>query len=291
LPDSSVGEVDNEAVVNQLMERCATRVRLVHACVSRRRGAAGIVVLALLAMAASAQAQYSAPPSAMDSVRVPILVYHSVAPHHPGQTPAQIQLDVDTAVFQDQMNYLAEHKYHVISLERLVDALKRNASLPERAVVITFDDGWANQYHHAFPVLRQHDYTATFFIYTRPIGRDDSLYMNWDQVRELKDAGMTIGSHSRTHPQLTTVDPSTLREEVENSRKELEQHLGTAPDLFAYPYGAWDAQAVDDVRDAGYRAARAYPYGPWNTPADLYALRSILVTDDMRAFERALGGP
>ena len=59
----------------------------------------------------------------------------------------------------------------------------------------------------------------------------------------------------------------------------------------AYPYGAWDAQAVDAVRDAGYRAARAYPYGPWNTTADLYALRSILVTDDMRAFERALGGP
>ena len=276
-------------VVNQLMERCATRVRLACARASRRRGAVGILVLALLAAAASAPAQYSAPPSDQDSIRVPILVYHSVAPHHPGQTPAQIQLDVDTTSFQEQMNYLAEHNYRVISLEKLVDALKNNAPLPERAVVITFDDGWVSQYRHAFPVLRQHGFKATFFIYTKPIGRDDSLYMNWDQVLELRDAGMTIGSHSRTHPQLTTVDASMLRNEVEDSRNELQQRLGTAPDLFAYPYGAWDARAADAVKAAGYRAARAYPYGPWNSLASLYALRSVLVTDDMQAFLRALG--
>jgi peptidoglycan/xylan/chitin deacetylase (PgdA/CDA1 family) len=246
----------------------------------------GIFALALLG-AATASAQNA--PSSTDSIRVPILVYHSVAPHHPGQTPAQIQLDVDTGVFRDQMRYLTDHGYKVISLERLVDIIERHASPPERAVVITFDDGWANQYHHAFPVLRDFGLKATFFIYTRPIGRDDSLYMNWEQVRELQDAGMTIGSHSRTHPQLTTVDASKLRDEVETSRKDLQEHLGTEPDLFAYPYGAWNADAVAAVQAAGYRAARAYPYGPWNTPDNLFTLRSILVTDDMRAFQRALG--
>ena len=175
LPDRAIGEVDNEG-------RCESADGAVRhpsspgACAraSRRRGAVGILVLALLAAAASAPAQYSAPPSDQDSIRVPILVYHSVAPHHPGQTPAQIQLDVDTTSFQEQMNYLAEHNYSVISLEKLVDALKNNAPLPERAVVITFDDGWVSQYRHAFPVLRQHGFKATFFIYTKPIGRDDS---------------------------------------------------------------------------------------------------------------------
>lgn len=258
--------------------------RLTHRCV-------GILVLALIVAAAPSPAQYAATSASTDSIRVPILVYHSVAPHHPGQTPAQIQLDVDTTVFRDQMSYLVEHKYNVISLERFVDALEGHRSLPDHAVVITFDDGWANQYHHAFPILRQFGLKATFFVYTKPIGRDDSLYMNWQQVRELQDAGMTIGSHSRTHPQLTTVDAATLRDEVENSRKDFEQHLGAAPDLFAYPYGAWNAEAAAAVQTAGYRAARAYPFGPWNTPANLFALRSILVTDDMRAFERALGDP
>lgn len=249
----------------------------------------GIFVLALLGAATAAPAQ-SAPLSA-DSIRVPILVYHTVAPHHPGQTPAQIQLDVDTTVFREQMSYLADHKYNVISLEQLVDALQGHASLPERAVVITFDDGWVSQYRHAFPVLRQFGFTATFFVYTKPIGKDDSLFMNWQQVRELQDAGMTIGSHSRTHPQLTTVDAEKLRDEVENSRKDFQQYLGTEPDLFAYPYGAWNAEAAAAVQAAGYRAARAYPFGPWNSPASLFALRSILVTDDMQAFERALGAP
>lgn len=189
------------------------------------------------------------------------------------------------------MSYLADHKYNVISLEQLVDALQGHASLPERAVVITFDDGWVSQYRHAFPVLRHFGFTATFFVYTKPIGKDDSLFMNWQQVRELQDAGMTIGSHSRTHPQLTTVDAEKLRDEVENSRKDFQQYLGTEPDLFAYPYGAWNAEAAAAVQAAGYRAARAYPFGPWNSPASLFALRSILVTDDMQAFERALGAP
>ena len=114
--------------------------------------------------------------------------------------------------------------------------------------------------------------------------------MNWDEVRELQSAGMTIGSHSRTHPQLT--DPNvSLSDEVERSREEIRRKLGVTPDFFAYPYGAWDARAAAAVEAAGYRAARAYPGGAWNSPADLFALRSVLVTDDMEAFQRAVARP
>jgi peptidoglycan/xylan/chitin deacetylase (PgdA/CDA1 family) len=238
--------------------------------------------------AASALAQGAAPQAPSDSLRVPILVYHSVAPHHPGQTPDQRQLDVDTSVFAEQMSYLADHQYHVISLSRLIAALEGSDPIPDRAVVITFDDGWENQFHYAFPVLRRLGLKATFFVYTRPIGRDDSLYMNWSQLREMQDAGMTIGSHSRTHPMLTNADVA-LRDEVETSRADIQRNLGTTPEFFAYPYGAWNAAAADAVRAAGYRGARAYPRGPWNTSGDVYSLRSILVTDDMGAFMRALG--
>ena len=223
-----------------------------------------------------------------DSLRVPILVYHSVMPHHPGQTTEQRVLDVDDSVFVEQMRYLADGGYHVVSLAALVDALEGRRTLPKRAVVITFDDGWVNQYRHAFPVLRRFGYTATFFVFTTPIGTDDKL-MTWDQLRELQLAGMTIGSHTRTHPVLPSYH-AALHNEIAMSREDIAQHLGHAPDFLAYPFGAWDAQCAAWARAAGYRAARTYRGGAWNAPSDLYHLRAVPVTDNMERFERAVSG-
>ena len=258
--------------------------------VSRRQSAGGALVLVLLVVAASCRAQSRPTTQASsDSLRVPILVYHSIAPHHPGQTAEQRLLDVDTAVFREQMSYLVAHKFNVISLEKLVDALDGRATIPEQAVVITFDDGWEDQYKHAFPILRQLGMTATFFVYSTAIGVDGAS-MTWEQVRELQAGGMTIGCHSRTHPMLTAAGVN-LHAEVETSREDIERNLGTRPDLFAYPYGEWDARVADAVRAAGYRAARAFPGGAWNTAKDLFALHAVLVTDDMKAFEREVGPP
>lgn len=243
--------------------------------------------VASVGLAVTSQDGHAAAGVESDSLRVPILVYHSIAPHHPGQTAEQRQLDVDPTVFEEQMRYLADHDYHVIPLDSLVTALKGSAAIPNRSVVITFDDGWLGQYSRAFPILRQFGFTATFFIFPHAIGRDE-LHMTWDQVREMQEAGMTIGSHSRTHPLLTNPQVS-LPSEVDSSRRDIQLRLGIAPDLFAYPFGAWDARAVDAVRAAGYRAARGYPGGAWNKPADLFTLRSVLVTDDMQAFARTLG--
>src|SRR3954467_2700531 len=115
-----------------------------------------------------------------DSVRVPILVYHSIAPHHPGQSTDQRELDVDPAVFHAQMSYLAQTKRPVISLSSLVDAIEGRVTLPARAVVITFDDGWQDQYEDAFLVLKQYGFTATFFVYTSAIGHGPA-FMTWDE--------------------------------------------------------------------------------------------------------------
>src|SRR5262249_52040870 len=124
----------------------------------RRTFVASLLVVTALTLTECARAQQS------ESVRIPILVYHNIAPHHPGQTPEQRQLDVDTAAFREQMSYLASHGFEVISLDALVDALQGRGSPSDHAVVITFDDGWETQYERAFAILKDLHFTATFFI-------------------------------------------------------------------------------------------------------------------------------
>jgi len=247
-----------------------------------------VAVLTLGAIAAAHHASRAAIAPRVDSLRVPILVYHSVMPHHAGQTAEQRVLDVDDSVFVAQMRYLVDGGYHVVSFAALVDALEGRDTLPNRAVVITFDDGWENQYTHAFPILRRFGLTATFFVFTTPIGKDGKL-MTWEQLRELQEAGMTIGSHTRTHPVLPDFH-AALHNEVAMSREDIKEHLGRAPDFFAYPFGAWDSLSAAWARTAGYRAARTYRGGAWNAPSDLYHLRAVPVTDNMQAFKHAVSG-
>jgi len=209
-------------------------------------------------------------------------------PHHPGQTHEQRVLDVDDSVFVKQMEYLAKGGYRVVSFAALVDALEGKASIPKRSVVITFDDGWENQYRHAFPILRRFGLTATFFVFTDPVGTDPKT-MTWDQLRNLQDAGMTIGSHTRTHPVLPA-HHRALHNEVQMSRADIAQHLGRVPEFFAYPFGLWDQQSAEWAQRAGYRAARTYRGGAWNSARDVYHLRAVPVTDNMGRFERAVSG-
>lgn len=251
----------------------------------------GQVATALAAlMVSSATPSVVRPPTtlarAADSLRVPILVYQSVGAHYAGEPRAERLAEVPDSVFALQMRTLIERGFHVIPLATLVDALERHDTVPARSIVLTFDDGLANHYRNVFPILRRLGLTATFFIYTTPIGTD-RRFMTWEQLKELQATGMTIGAHSWTHGPLTEAH-KYLRDEVASSRSELAHHLGRAPEFLAYPSGAWDAEVVAAVRAAGFRAARGGSGGLWNSAADLYHLRSVPVTEDMQAFARIL---
>jgi len=222
-------------------------------------------------------------------VVVPILVYHSVAPTHPGQNKEQRLLDVDTAMFRQQMYYLVANKYNVVPLSAVVDAIQGHGSVKPNSVAITFDDGWLSQYQNALPILEQLHFTATFFIITRQVGLG-TAYMGLDQLKALQRAGMTIASHTQTHPDLSKLSVAQLRNEVVGSRQDLQRMLGVNTDLIAYPYGCWSNRVAAAVKAAGYRAARALGGGISNGSSDEYALHSVLATDDMDAFVRGLHG-
>jgi peptidoglycan/xylan/chitin deacetylase (PgdA/CDA1 family) len=219
-----------------------------------------------------------------DSVLVPILVYHGVFPHHPGQTVMQRAYDVAPEAFDAQMAYLRDNNFHVVSFSALVDALESGKPLAEKTVVITLDDGRENQYVHAFPILRKYGFTATFFVYPNPVDRVAD-FMTWDQIREIQKAGMTIGCHTQTHPYLTKVtDPRDMKREIEGSRAILEKQLGVKVDLFAYPFGLKNADVEAAVRRAGYRAARAFPGGRWQSKSTLFSLKGLQIEDSIKSF-------
>jgi peptidoglycan/xylan/chitin deacetylase (PgdA/CDA1 family) len=223
------------------------------------------------------------------AVVVPILVYHSVAPTHPGQSKEQRLLDVDTATFRQQMYYLVANKYNVVPLGAVVDALQGKGSVPPHSVAITFDDGWLSQFDNALPILEQLHFPATFFIITHQVGLG-SAYMKLGDLKALQREGMTIASHTQTHPDLSKVSAAQLRDEVVGSRQDLQKMLGVTTDLIAYPYGCWNDRVAAVVKSAGYRAARALGGGISNTSATEYSLHSVLATDDMAAFARDLHG-
>jgi peptidoglycan/xylan/chitin deacetylase (PgdA/CDA1 family) len=226
------------------------------------------------------------PGCALDSLRVPILVYHNVTPLAPDASPKKREFIISPEQFEWQMSYLRAQGIAVLPLDALIDALQGRGRIEGPAVVVVFDDGWLGQYEHAFPVLRRLGYPATFFIFTNPIG-SNVRWMTWEQLRELTAAGMTIASHTRTHPRLNRIeDPVELRREIAGSRELLERKLGVEVKHFAYPFGTYTPAVLAAVQEAGYRSARAFPGGPWNHACDVWTLRAVHVTEDSVRFRR-----
>jgi peptidoglycan/xylan/chitin deacetylase (PgdA/CDA1 family) len=185
-----------------------------------------------------------------------ILMYHCV-----GEV-AEDPLCVTPSRFRDQMTWLSRLGLRGVGVGTLVDAMR--AGRHRGLVGITFDDGFDNLVEAALPTLLRHGFTATMFIISGLLGRTAGWVaapmwplMSADQVRELADAGMEIGSHSITHPYLTGLAPQQLEAEVNDSKATLSELIGAPIRGFAYPYGAMDAAARLVVRDAGYDYACA----------------------------------
>jgi peptidoglycan/xylan/chitin deacetylase (PgdA/CDA1 family) len=220
---------------------------------------------------------------------LPILTYHLLGVRAHQSTEAT-RLTVTPGNFTRQMRCLAANGYHTIALTDLAAYLRGGKPLPPRAVVLTFDDGWRDQYDVALPVLRKTGLTATFFVVSDYVGHPE--FMSWAQLRTLARAGMSIGSHSHSHADLTQItDWNLLRDELVLSKSIIERNTGHEVEVFAYPYGAYDDQTIAAVEQAGYVAARADRPGVVHGPSNLYALRTLDAPNDLADFENALSAP
>jgi len=223
-------------------------------------------------------------------LRVPILIYHSIAPYTAVMSPLVRRYTVPPESLDQQLRYLHQNGYTVIPFESLVDAMtSASATLPAKPVVLTFDDGWEDAFREAFPLLLKYNDTATFFVFTNGIGTRD--FMTWPQLAAMQAAGMEIESHSVSHPYLSAItDKIDLWKEIEGSREIIASHLGREPEIFAYPFGTYKELDIAILKAAGYRAARTdfgitpEPPLPPTITDELYRLPGVQVTDDFARF-------
>lgn len=198
------------------------------------------------------------------------MIRHSVIPlvlHQIVQDGAGRQFeDIEISMFQ---KILETCQGRCLSLDK-VNICQR---LPGKSFLLTFDDGFSSDYESVFPLLQQMDCLATFFLTTDNVGANG--FVSWAQVRELHDAGMTIGSHSRTHPDMRCLTLSRQREELLSSRLCLEDKLGSAVTTFSFPFGRFDMDLVRLAWDAGYHTVGTSKHGVTQLPSSLLPRNSI----------------
>ncbi|MCG2685779.1 polysaccharide deacetylase family protein [Candidatus Parcubacteria bacterium] len=210
-------------------------------------------------------------------VRVPILLYHYVEPYTDDENDFMRRwMTVLPGVFDEQLRLLEEHGYTTITLGDLAEALTRRRRLPEKAVVLTFDDGYRDFYTHAFPILKKHNAKATNFIIYNHLGLRNNLTKA--QVREMLDSGLVeIGAHTLNHAYLPYVSEEQAWREISECKSTLEEEFGVDIYSLAYPGGKFDEAALDLVREAGYQVAVSTIETIYHTESMLFKLGRVKV--------------
>ena len=227
------------------------------------------------------------------SVRVPILMYHYISIPPANADAYRRGLSLPPETFQQHLDYLQEQGYTTIHLQDLISYLQTGGpALPEKPIIITFDDGYEDNYQNAFPALRDHGMVGTFFIITdfADLAATDptyARYATWDQLQEMDAAGMELGSHSRNHPDLRGRDADFLVWQILGSSQTLEANLGKKPRIFCYPSGSYDQQVIQVVHDAGFWGAVTTQPGVTHDNGHLYEMKRLRITNETGAPELA----
>lgn len=224
---------------------------------------------------------------------ISVLMYHQVGPFAAPRSHRSCYCDVGR--FRSQMAWLRRTGHHVVSLARARAALFADAPLPNRSVVLSFDDGYDNFADHALPILEEFNYPSVLFAVSGLLGQpakwlaDDGVgasLMSAARLRSLRQSQVEIGSHTVSHQRLGRLPAEQAWREIADSKAELEDVLGEAVDFFAYPYGSYNPEVRDAVERAGYAAALTCSRGAANTAPNAFEIprKAIAYGDDWVGF-------
>jgi len=184
-----------------------------------------------------------------------VLLYHHVSDTTPKST------SISPMAFEAQMDYLAQNNFTVVPLLELTEKLRKGEALPDKTVAISFDDSYASVYDSAYPRLKKRGWPFTFFVNTDSVGAG-KVFVNWEQLREMSKHGVTIANHTRLHNHLPRreKDESVVRwrvriaAEINQAQAKIQQEIGSAPMIMAYPFGEYDVDVQQIAKKLGYIA-------------------------------------
>jgi peptidoglycan/xylan/chitin deacetylase (PgdA/CDA1 family) len=216
--------------------------------------------------------------------RVPIICYHSVTSDAAPVARDPHKQHIPETLFLSHLDYLQGH-HNVISLSEYVEARRKKRRLPDRSVVLTFDDGFEDFYSVAAPHLYERKLPVTVFIITdRAFGRfvpEGESFLSWDQIRELAAGGVEIGSHSCSHLPLSGLSREEVTKELSESRALLHSNVGCAPVSLSYPFGQTSESISRLAQSMGFTCAIASDSGPNTEDASIFLLsRTVIASDD-----------
>ncbi len=218
-----------------------------------------------------------APDGQARTVRLPILMYHYISDLPADADAYRTDLSVSPARFEAQLAYLKEQGYTSISLEDLALYLTAGRPLPPKPIILTFDDGYLDNYLYAFPLLRQYGFQGAFFIVTQFVDGGGERYLNWEQARLMQENGMEIEAHGVSHEDLRGQPAAFVEQQIAEARRAIEDHLHKPVRFFCYPYGRYDSRTVAALRAAGYTGAVTTEGGAVHTTAGLFELARVRV--------------
>jgi peptidoglycan/xylan/chitin deacetylase (PgdA/CDA1 family) len=245
--------------------------------------------------------------------KIPILVYHKISDLTEG---LDAFWNVPPSLFAHHMAYISGEGYSVLSLQEFYEYTRQGQEPAQRSVVVTFDDGYASVYKHAYPILKKYNFPATIFLtagYTgnrhiywwdqpllkkRPEVREEVRLLSWEEIEEMQASGLvTFGSHSMSHPHLGELQKTIIEYELEQSKKVLENRLKQPVTFFAYPfgmksYGDISDQTAELLAEKGYELACTSETGRNSLHENIYMLKRIGLghDDSINLFRAKLTG-
>ena len=184
-----------------------------------------------------------------------VLIYHHVSNTMPVST------SISPERFVAQMDYLENNDYKIVPLTELTEKLKQGETLPDKTVAITFDDSYADVYTAAYPILKKRGWPFTFFVNTKSVG-SGKLFVSWDQLREMSKNNVTIANHTIEHSHLVRLEKNEsqaqwrvrIANEITTAQRKIEAEIGNAPKIFAYPFGEYNNELKQILKELDYLA-------------------------------------